>query len=436
MMNTIDTRRVFLGTRAGWMMSLLLIGLWGTSLNVSLAADRKPGKDLPLSDAQTKMLEDTEKYREGHGVDQAIVDFTAVIESKWASSNEVAVALIGRGRAYQVRATASEKGGTRDAKPLTSASVQDGLKSAIDDFTKVINSEETDIGVEKCDALFLRGDIYAQQNKSAMAIADYKATIADDNIYKNTVVKKLNALMGNQQKLARWVDVAACCAAILEVKNISDEEILMATLTRGVAYLEMNDREKSLADLTAVVNSKGLSDEMLADALLFRGEAYELREPHVIHGDLYINHDALNDFSKVIATKKATREQIDKAKFLRARNYEKSGMETEAYKDFASLGNDLSTPPALRARALMEMGRNRKKIHEYGPAIVAFTSLIQMSNPPRDLLLTALVERSNLCTNPTQYNQYIADCEAILRMPEADETLKRQVRENLAKARR
>ena len=244
--------------------------------------------------------------------DDAIADFTAVIDMPDAHAEWKAMALVNRGVTYG-----------RLEPPQTDREIAD--------YTSVIAMPDAP-AEQKAKALFNRGVMYGQLQppQADRKIADYTAVIAmpDAPAERKAAALVNRGLTYSQLQPPQTDREIADYTAVIDMPDAPAEPKANALLNRGVTYgrLQPPQTDKAIADFTAVIDMPDAPAEQKAEALVNRGVAYgRLQPPRT--------DKAIADYTAVIDMRDAPAEQKAKALLYRGVTYAQDGRLDEARRD-------------------------------------------------------------------------------------------------------
>lgn len=254
------------------------------------------------------------KFRLGI-IDDAIRDFTGVIEMKDVPNETVARALFTRGITKERRGDI--QGGLADYSAVIAnesapkylvalafvsrGSIKEQLgdsDGAIADFSTVIDLD----GAPKDQiawAIINRGFIKGKQGDSQGALTNYTAVINMEHAPKDQVAMAflIRGITRNEQGDSRGA--LDDFNAIIELDDAPADHIASAFVNRGVVKIQQGDIQGAVADFTSVIEMEAAPEVQLAMALENRGIAM---------GDSGDNQSALVDFTAVIEMGTAPKE--------------------------------------------------------------------------------------------------------------------------------
>ena len=182
--------------------------------------------------------------------EDAIADFTAIIEMPDAPAVVVVKALLHRGLVY------SELGDTL---------------SAITDCTAILEIPDIPDDLVAW-ALLLRGIAYSQLDDIKNEIADYTLILEMPDIPAVPVAARALLLRGIAYgQLGDTGSEIADYTAFIKMKDTPADQIAMAFISRGLAYSQLGDSRNAIADYTAILERPDASADQVAKVLILRG---------------------------------------------------------------------------------------------------------------------------------------------------------------------
>jgi tetratricopeptide (TPR) repeat protein len=383
-------------------------------------------QQLPLNKQAVVRLGRGLTYAVQNRLEQAIADYTAVIEMPDASADVKAQALLIRGVAYGLQekwekaiadytaviempdAPAEQK-----AKALLIRGVAYGLQEkwekAIADYTAVIEMPDAP-AEQKAQALLIRGVAYGLQGDREREIADYTAVIEmPDAPAEQKAKARVNRGVeyGLQEK---WEKAIADYTAVIEMPDAPAEQKAQALLIRGVAYGLQGDREREIADYTAVIEMPDAPAEQKAKALFNRGVEYRKQEKW---------EKAIADYTAVIEMPDAPAEQKAQALFNRGVAYGLQGDREREIADYTAVIEMPDAPAEQKAKALFNRGVEYGLQGDREREIADYTAVIEMPDAPAEQKAQALFNRGVAYGLQGDREREIADYTAVIEMPDA-----------------
>ena len=237
--------------------------------NKEISATARPYLLAALEKSATQELNTVQTFEKGQAqptqvfdhsksdeLKKAIEEYTAIVESKDATADEVAPALFNLGVAY-----------VRSGK----------ITKAIANFSAVTDLEGAPAEWIAA-ALYNRGVAYREKGEMEKEIADYSAVIDFNGVSTEMIALALTnrgVAYSQRGEVARGI---ADYSAVVELEDAPTEEIAAALYNRGVTYTYEGEPEKAISDFTTIV---GLSDVPTEQVVLARMYSAEI---HVFAG--------------------------------------------------------------------------------------------------------------------------------------------------------
>lgn len=174
--------------------------------------------------------------------------------------------------------------------------------------------------------------------------------------------------------------------SVIEMPGAAVDQQAFALVMRGVKYVQLGEIEKSLADLTSVIEMPDAPGQK-ANALLIRGLTYS----HI--GDM---EKVIADYTSVIEMPDVPVYQKSDALFNRGVAYSKLG---DTVKEIADYNSVIEMPDASiyrKAKALLYRGVAHHQLGESEKELADYTSVIEMPDAPVEQKSYALVNRGSL----------------------------------------
>ena len=277
-----------------------------------------------LEKAQLTPMRDFERSTSKE-IDEAIADYTAVINFEGAPVGEVASALINRGVTY----------GQNGA-----------IEKEIADYTAVINLEGAPAG-SVASALCGRGIAYNLNGELDKAVAEFTAVV---NLEGAPVERVTSALCGRgitYHQIGALDKAIADFNAVINLKDVPAESAASALAFRGSVHRHKGEIEKEIADYTNVINLEGARVGEVAFALFNRGIAY---------GKSGEAEKEIADYTAVINLESAPVGSVASALCVRGITYNQNGELNKAVADFTAVVNLINVPAEIAVSALVNRG--------------------------------------------------------------------------------
>ncbi len=195
------------------------------------------------------------------------------------------------------------------------------------------------------------------------------------------------------------------------------ERLCCALNSRGVTYGELNppDRERQIADFTAVIDMGDAPADQRAKALCNRGSVYGKLDPPDREGQIA-------DYTALIKMADAPPDQRAKALNNRGITYGqlKPADRKRQFADYATVIDMPDAPAAHRANALYNCAVAYGELEppDREEQIVNYTALIKMADAPADKRARASYDRGNIYgqLDPPEREREMADFTAVIDM--------------------
>jgi tetratricopeptide (TPR) repeat protein len=217
----------------------------------------------------------------------AIVDYTAVVQSKGTPQELVASALVNRG---VVKGELGDREGARA------------------DYTAVIQLKGAHMETIEM-ALLNRGIDKGKLGDTEGEIADYTAVINLSGVSRNHLAAALIYRGITKKYLGDTQGAITDYTAVINLEGAPKAQVAMALVRRGNAKVRLGDIPGAIADYTGAINLDGAPKEQVATALLNRAKG---------KGRLGDIPGAIADCTAVIDLRGAPKEQLAAAFFGRA----------------------------------------------------------------------------------------------------------------------
>jgi len=299
-------------------------------------------------------------HRSAGRTPEAMADWTLAVDLPGAPPEPVAIALLVRGAMHEKSGRMSEAiadytraielaGAPPDhvATAFFSRGVaygQAGLTSeAIADYTRAIDLHEAPPALV-AKALYNRGVTYGQTGQTAAEIADYTRCIELAGAPSDHIAKALFARGAMYGQAGQTSEAIADYARAIELPAAPPEQVAWALLNRGLIYGQAGRIAESIADYTRTIEQRGVPPELVASALLCRGVRLE-------EGGR--TSEAVADLKRAIELPGATPEWVAKMLVLLGELNSIVGQTTEAIAEFTRVIELRDAPPVQVAKALV-----------------------------------------------------------------------------------
>ncbi len=150
---------------------------------------------------------------------------------------------------------------------------------AIAEFTEVIERDSTP-GEELAGALFNRGWCHFRANDSESAVADYTRVAEMTRAPVDVIVKALQVLAATHREAGNLDRAIAIHSRIIGIDGARADDIAMALNDRGTIYLKRECMKQAIGDYTRVIELNGAPADQVAKALNNRGFVHCLAKNH------------------------------------------------------------------------------------------------------------------------------------------------------------
>ncbi len=358
---------------------------------------------------------------------RAINDFTAAISLPGAPIKLVSMALFHRGNIY------SEAGDPQRAIDDFTAAIgmpgapvelvsmarfnranrQDEVgnpQRAIADFTAVIGLIGAPVDLVAM-ALFNRGNSHREAGEPQRAIADYTAVIGLPDAPLDQVAKALVNRGNCHRKGGDPQRAIADYTAVIDLPGASVDQIATALYNRGHTHGQTGDQQCAIADYTAVIDLPGTPVELVAKALINRG---------VTHGQAGHLQRAIADYTTVIGLPGAPVEQVAKALFNRGFRHGQTGDPLREIADYTAVIGLPDAPVEQIARALINRGLTHGQMGDQQREIANYTAAIALPGAPVEQVANALNNRAATHFKQGKGNEAKSDYEKLLSLADVE----------------
>ena len=320
--------------------------------------------------------------------EDAIIDFSKMIEIPDVPADQRVQALFNRGVAYgQLKK----------------------MDKAIADFTAVI--EMPDAPAHRwAQAVVNRAVLYGQSEKVDQAIADYTTVI---EMPHSPAELRATAMFnrGFEHGQIKKVDQAiADYTAVIEMPGVPDDQREMALVNRAVIYRQLEKVNQAIADYTAVIDMPHASPDQRAMALFNRA---------VMYGQSENEDQAIADFSAVIETPANPADQRAQALLNRGLKYVLLEKLDQSIADLTAVIEMPGASPDQRATALASRGVTYSHLKRMDQAIADYTAVVEMPDSSPDQRAMALISRGASYAQIGNVDHAMADFKAAIEMPNA-----------------
>ena len=308
-------------------------------------------------------------------LDDAIADYSVVIEMPVVPVEERVKARINRGIAYRRRGQVGD------------------VEHAIGDLTAA--AEMSGASAEmRARALISRAVSYSQRGQAGdaeHAVADYTAVVdmrdAPPDQRARALLNRAIAY-GERDQPGDADREIADYTAVIDRPEAPAEQRAMARVNRAAAFGkrgQAGDLDSAIADYTAVIDMGDATAQQRATARVNRGVAYGRRgQP----GDA---DRETEDYTAAIELPDTPAEERTRARFYRAITYAQRGQEGDvdrAIADHGAVIEAADAPAQMRAKACVNRGiayRERGGAGDVARAIADFTAAMEMADAPAEL---------------------------------------------------
>ncbi len=271
-------------------------------------------------------------------------------------------------------------------------------EEAIADYTTVI--EMQDVSLENmAKALCLRANIYSELKppKTDEAIADYTAVIempdAPADPKSEALVSRANTY--GELKPPKTDEAIADYTTVIEMPNVSAKDKAVALYCRANTYGELKPpkTDEAIADYTTVIEMPDAPADPKSRALVNRASAYRELEPPK-------TNEAIADYTAIIEMPDAPVDPKSRAIVNRAIEYcrlDRSKIEA-AIADYTTVIEMPDVPSEPKSIALLNRANAYCKLEppKIAEAIADYTAIIKMPDSPTDIKITAHASRGML----------------------------------------
>jgi tetratricopeptide (TPR) repeat protein len=366
-------------------------------------------------------------------MEEALADWTEVIEWPDAPVDQVAEALYNRGVTWGKQGDTNKELAdyTRVIEQLPNAPVEQiaqtlynrgvrrgemgDTENELADYTQLINLPDAPAD-QLAQALYNRGITWGQRGDREKELADYTRLIEQlEDAPVEQVAKALNNRgVTLSEQGSREQALADYTRVIEQLPDAPVGQVAQALNNRGVVYGQMGQTEKELADYTRVIEQ--LADapvEQIAEALYNRG---------VTWGQLGEAEKELLDYTRLIEQlKDAPVEQLAKVLNNRGVVYGQMDQPEKALADYTRVIEQLPNAPVRQvAKALNNRGIILAEQGESEKALADYTRLIeQLQDAPVEDVAQVLNNRALLWDKQGDKAKALADYSKVLELPDA-----------------
>ncbi|SIO33113.1 Tetratricopeptide (TPR) repeat [Singulisphaera sp. GP187] len=183
-----------------------------------------------------------------------------------------------------------------------------------------------------------------------------------------------------------------------------------ALFNRGVTYGLRGEREKELADYSAVIQITDAPLDLMANAFFNRG---------VTHGEQGEPQMAIDDYSSIIQMTDAPAEQKAKALFSRGMMFGQLGQPQKEIDDYSAVIQMDDAPAEHKAKALINRGVTFGQLGQPQKEIDDYSAVIQMTDASAEQKAEALFNRGVTHGEQGEPQMAIDDYSSIIQMTDA-----------------
>jgi len=227
------------------------------------------------------------------------------------------------------------------------------------------------------------------------------------NGLKNAPEELLLALQSMSEKMP--------AEAVLSLNEAIAEEATPTTkvgllLVRAIIHSDLEDRDKEIADYTAVIDLPGASVKHVAKALVHRGLT------HFQVGDY---QHAVADYTAVTGLRGAPIEQVTKALFNRGITYRRLGAQELEIADYTTVIELPGATVEQVAKALVNRGTTHLQAGDYQHAVADYTAVICLPGASVEQIADALFGRGLTHLHNGRKDESMANFTTLISHPEA-----------------
>jgi len=203
--------------------------------------------------------------------------------------------------------------------------------------------------------------------------------------------------------------------AVLSLNEAIAEEATPTTkvgllLVRAIIHSDLEDRDKEIADYTAVIDLPGASVKHVAKALVHRGLT------HFQVGDY---QHAVADYTAVTGLRGAPIEQVTKALFNRGITYRRLGAQELEIADYTTVIELPGATVEQVAKALVNRGTTHLQAGDYQHAVADYTAVICLPGASVEQIADALFGRGLTHLHNGRKDESMANFTTLISHPEA-----------------
>jgi tetratricopeptide (TPR) repeat protein len=319
--------------------------------------------------------------------EEAIADWTRVIELPGALPDRVAWALLNRGVAQG----------------------QDGRdREAIADYTRAIDLSGAP---PECVAssLLNRGVTQGQAGRVAEEIADYTRAIELPGAPPEYVARALASRGGMHGQAGRVAEEIADYTRAIELPGAPPEQVALALISRGATYGQAGRTAEGIADYTRAIELPAVPPAAVAAALVGRG---------VLQSDGRRGAESIADLTRAIEMPETPITAVAVAHVFRGIRYITDGRYAEAIADLTGDIELPGAPPEVIARVYILRGTIHSIAGRTAEAIAEYTRAIELPDASPEVFAELLSNRASCHANLAQHQAVLRDLGQLFTLPD------------------
>jgi tetratricopeptide (TPR) repeat protein/DNA-binding transcriptional ArsR family regulator len=239
----------------------------------------------------------------------------------------------------------------------------------------------------KVSAWMLMGEIYFQKREFASSIKCLDAILNLQNISMDQIAITLLNKGNTYGQLGDIEKAIIDLSAVIKLKEAPIEYVAQALCNRGFSYRKLGDTKKAITDLSAVIKLKEVPIKYVVDALINRGLTY---------GQLDDTDKELEDYTTVIKLKGATAEEIVETLIKRGLTYGQLDDNVKEIADYSAVIKFKEATAEQIAEALLFRGMTYGQLDDTDKEMADYNTCIKHKGASISQVSRALLFRGEI----------------------------------------